>query len=277
MPSKPPLHKIIVPKSEKLKKYILSFNVLSPFTDEDEVSYTAFPQRGITVGFFKQSKIRVEDERIIIESDPSSAEKVIFLNKFCSPLKVTYKDFVPKISIHFSELGVNYFFPNYFKNLNKNRLQVEDLSGLNFDETLLFSSKIKESIAHLESELLERFEEQNLDEFRRVLSLLEENPSLENKELAKEISVSEKTLSRYFKKYVGCKISEYKRLSRFRKVVENDFSKEQLKMLFLCYDNGYYDPAHFSKSLSSMTGYTPNKFFKDLEKMGLRNHIYIFD
>jgi len=277
MPNKPPLHQVFKPKSDILKQHIISFNVLSDFSPKKEIIYTAFPQRGITVGFFKDSHISFKNNKITIKSDLSASGKITKLHKFISPLKVHYKDFVPKISIHFSELGVNHFFPNYFNEVRDKGYHLMEIEELGICSDKLFAENLTSGMAYLEKKLIELYQPLDLSLFEQAMASIEEDPSIENKDLASQIFVSEKTLSRYFKKYVGTTISEFKRISRFRKVVEKEFNKEQVKMLFLCYDNGYYDPAHFTKSFASITGYSPKQFFKDLEKMGLRNHIYIFD
>ena len=125
------MHNIIIPKSKLLRKYILSFNVLNREETENGLTYYGFPQRGITIGFFKHAQIKIDNNELIISKDENQKPKVILLGKYINSLKVTYTDFVEKISIHFTEIGIHYFFRDYFKNFAPKIVQFIDLDKFN--------------------------------------------------------------------------------------------------------------------------------------------------
>ncbi len=270
------LHQIILPKSELLKKYIVSFNVLNKFEQPKSIIYHAFPQRGTTIGVFENSQIEIDKKEIIISKNPSNP-KIIFLGKYLRPLKIKYKGHVKKISIHFTETGINYFFPNYYLTLGKNDIQIVNASDLSIDSNILFSKNVDERINYLEAYLLDKFNTINIKKIEAAIKLLSKNPSLQTKELAQQIFMNEKTLNRQFKKYVGCTTTEFKHIIRFKKTTEDYFNTTHKNLIQLCYDNDYYDASHFYKQITKTTNFNPKKFFKNIQKMGLENHIYILE
>ncbi len=270
-----PLHTVIIPGSDLLHRYIYSFNVLN-FFSEEEKKYTAFPQRGVAVGFFKEADIKVEGNKIQIRKNPKATPKAVLLNKYLCSLQITYHDFVEKISVHFKESAVHAFFPNYFEGFSNEQALVVELEEIGLCGKELFEGDIQKNQAYLEDKLLEKMSPVDYSALLNTLKTLNQNPGATNGDLASSINVSEKTLNRHFKKVIGCGLKDYKRLMRFRTVIENFQEGEQKKMEHLCYDGGFYDPSHFNRSIAAVTGYTPKKFFSDVKKMGLENHIYIF-
>lgn len=80
-------------------------------------------------------------------------------------------------------------------------------------------------------------------------------------ELAKKFEVSERTIHRYFNKYVGVNPNEYINLIRFRSVIDlTQNSKNTL--LSHALDVGYYDQSHFIKHFKEFSTVTPSEFFK---------------
>jgi AraC-like DNA-binding protein len=72
-------------------------------------------------------------------------------------------------------------------------------------------------------------------------------------DLASQLSVSEKTLYRYFKKAIGTNPKDFLLVSRCRDALS---AYRKRKASFSPYDFGYYDFAHFSKEVVRFTGST---------------------
>lgn len=252
------IHEIITPKSELLKKYITSFNVLNELDLNREIIYSAFPQRGITVVFFKNAQIDVVENAVKIEFIESHKCSVVQLGKFLSPIKVHYKNYGPKISIHFSETGVNYFFPNYFKDFSAQNIRVYPLEKFDLDSKKMFNKDLDFSIAYLEKYLERKFQFVEIGEIERTVLRIIEDSSIPNVQLAHEAALSEKTLNRRFQRYLGCRIFEYKRIVKFKEIVKDHFNNHNSKLIHLCYNNGYYDESHLNKKIKLLTENTLN-------------------
>jgi len=270
------MHHIDLPKTELLKEHILSFNTSTENSLKNGVCYYAFPQRGTTIGFFRNALIKVCNDEITISHNEYEKLQVVFLGKYVKPIKVRYVDYVEKFSIHFTELGVHSFFPNYFEKYAP--LAIQSLPLASFDSHLNHVlSKRNMNISFMEEYLISRFELKKFQVLERIISEIWKHPFAKTKILAANHYLVDKTLNRQFKRYVGCTTSDFKRIVRFKKVVEDFFNSETSKNITkLCYDNDYYDTSHFYRQITKTTDYNPKSFFKYVKKMGLENHIYIF-
>jgi len=76
-------------------------------------------------------------------------------------------------------------------------------------------------------------------------------------ELAKQFSTSERTINRYFNKYVGINPIEYINLIRFRSVINSKGDDPFTNAL----EAGYYDQSHFIKHFKEFSKVTPSRFF----------------
>lgn len=271
------MHDIIIPKSELLKKYILSFNVLKEAAAKNGLSYYGFPQRGISIGFLKQAQIEINNNGLTISKNEGQKPKAILLGKYVNPLKLTYTDFVEKISIHFTEVGINYFFRDYFKKFAPKTVQAIDLEKFNEKLGGVFLVDKTQQIQYLESFLLQQYRFIALNTVEKAIALIWENPFIQTKILAQELFVAEKTLNRKFQKYVGCTTSNFKRIVRFKKVMSDYFDASSKSLVKICYKNNYYDPSHFCKQIIQTTNFNPRIFFEKVQKKGLENHVYIID
>ena len=134
-----------------------------------------------------------------------------------------------------------------------------------------------QQIQFLESFLLQQFRFIALNIVEKAITLIWENPSIQTKILAQELFVAEKTLNRRFQKYVGCTTSHFKRIVRFKKVMNDYFDAPSKSLVKICYENNYYDPSHFYKQITQTTNFNPKVFFEKVQKKGLENHVYIID
>lgn len=82
-------------------------------------------------------------------------------------------------------------------------------------------------------------------------------------ELAKKVSVSDRTIRTHFENHVGCSPKEYIRLVKLKQVAyQLKNSKESLTNIAL--DNNYFDQAHFIHEVKGITGKSPNNLKKEI-------------
>jgi AraC-like DNA-binding protein len=79
-------------------------------------------------------------------------------------------------------------------------------------------------------------------------------------ELAQKFKISERTIHRYFNKYVGVNPNEYINLTRFRSVIHLT-NTSQNSLLSHALEVGYYDQSHFIKHFKEFSTVTPKQFF----------------
>jgi AraC-like DNA-binding protein len=102
---------------------------------------------------------------------------------------------------------------------------------------------------------------------------LENDKSLKIKDIALKMKVSERTINRWFHKYIGCPPKDYKKIMRFRSSLKN--SKE-MNLTELCLNNDYYDSPHFTNEFKLLTNRSPRDFFNAMSEVGEERFPYIF-
>ncbi len=94
-------------------------------------------------------------------------------------------------------------------------------------------------------------------------------PSNASEFIAKKFAISQSTLLRYFKKYIGINVSTYLVTLRRKKMIHSmghgryDLSSVQ--------DNGYYDQSHFLNDFKRLYGMTLKDYFREMRLMRKRS------
>lgn len=78
--------------------------------------------------------------------------------------------------------------------------------------------------------------------------------------LTKKLNISQAQLEKRFRRIVGASPKKYASIVRFRHVMS--LAETATSMTSLGLEAGYFDQAHFIKDFKSLTGATPNRFFK---------------
>lgn len=104
---------------------------------------------------------------------------------------------------------------------------------------------------------------------REIIQYIDANfvylPSNITKVIAKKFALSESTIRRYFKKYVGITLSTYFVTLRRKKMIEsicnNRYDTHSIR------ENVYYDQSHFLNDFKRLYGIPLKQYFKEIEKM----------
>lgn len=270
------MYKIIYPKSEITKKHIVNYDILQEFQLTESLKYYAFPQKGITISFMKNVDIEINDFEIIISKSEEDNLKALFLGKYLQPLTMTYKNFIEEISVNFNETGVNYFFQNFFSTGKSNLIQVFDGKDLRLESEKLFGQNTDECISYIENYLNDKYAFQPISKIEKAIEIINTDSIIKIKEVADKVFMTEKTLNRQFQKYVGCTLSKYKSIVKFRNTVTSHFNDSTLNLTELCLENDYFDSPHFNKEIRKIANFNPNIFFKKVKANGLQAYPYVF-
>jgi len=96
-------------------------------------------------------------------------------------------------------------------------------------------------------------------------------------EVAKIIGVTERTLRRSYKKYIGCSPHMFKRIVRFRNAIDVSLIKQKRQNITqLGHEYLFYDSSHFAREYKLFTGRNPKTFFNEVSFLGNSIYPYIF-
>lgn len=93
--------------------------------------------------------------------------------------------------------------------------------------------------------------------------LMEGNVNLSLTELSLTLNIHPVHLSRTFSEYFGVSLGQYTRQLKLNKAILL-ISSNQFSMTEICYQCGFYDQSHFTKTFKSFYGYTPLKVLKKI-------------
>jgi len=91
-----------------------------------------------------------------------------------------------------------------------------------------------------------------------VRRIYQTNGTIQVKELNKKLFISQSPLEKRFRKVVGTTAKKFASIVRFNAILDN--LSETKSLTQICYENDFFDQAHFIKDFKQFTGDTPENF-----------------
>ncbi|NLR91744.1 helix-turn-helix domain-containing protein [Flammeovirga agarivorans] len=147
-------------------------------------------------------------------------------------------------------------------------LQIEYLDIKGYQKQLRASVSTSEQVEIISTLMRELINKHNVvenDSVQKAISIiLRHQGQLKVKTLLNELSLTERTLERNFKSYVGLSPKQ------FAKIIQFQFSLNQLtaanyeKLTDVGLDSGFTDQSHFIRTFKNYTGQTPSFYCRNL-------------
>ena len=241
--------------SDTLKPYIKQF-VVSEMEDESE--YKVLPSLGIVVGFQYKGSLA-----IIQESQASTLHSAGITG-----IVDSYKVFKnsPKIGtllVFFTEIGLAHFTRHPANELFNLSIGLEYIFKKSLvDEIQDRLSSVQTDIQRIQ--IVEQFFITQLQHIQTdkliveaVRMIYQSKGSIRVKELNERLNISASPFEKRFRKLVGISPKKFTSIVRFN-IVLNALG-EAKSLSEICYENNFFDQAHFIKDFKQFTGETPDK------------------
>jgi len=270
----------IKPKDKILKKYI-SYYYFDVADDEDYANeYICYPHYNNTISLYKSHVSSFDEGHSLITFNNDCLPLQIFTPLREEILRVTQKGPVYKIGIVFNPFGVNQFLRQDIKMNELTSSPSFQFFENDFLSQLFNEPNIECAVNMLEKQLLENFKNIENSYVTRAIELLHEPENEMGIDVLAEtkIGISRKHLNRLFQKYIGTTPQTYRKIVRFRQLM--DFKLNAVKENnygSLSYQVHYADQSHFIKACKQLTNLTPSQFFKEGKLVGSEDTFWNFN
>lgn len=242
--------------SDPLQPYIKHLVVSE---NPDESTYKVFPFTGFVIGFQYQGRL----------SSIQNQTELPLATAGISGLSDTFRIFknaadIGTILVYFTEVGFAHF----------SALPAHELFGQSIELTHLFApqqiAETEEKLAAAQTDqqrikiveqfLLKQLKNIQTDQLiiQAVKKIYTANGQLRIKQLAEELCISQSPFEKRFRKLVGTTPKKFASIVRFNAVLNQVGQAKSLTEL--CYENNFFDQAHFIKDFKRFTGDTPENF-----------------
>lgn len=242
--------------TDQLKPYIKYFVVSE---NELENEYKVFPSSGLVIGFQYKGQLATIKENT--ENKLNSAG--------ITGITDGYKVFknsagVGTILIYFTETGFTHFASHPANELFNLSLSLDDVfdgnSVTEVEEKLTIATTDKHRIKIVEQFLVSQLKDIQTDKLivEAVKLIYQTNGAIRIKELNEKLSISQSPFEKRFRKVVGTTAKKFASIVRFNTVLDHLNTSKSLTEI--CYENNFFDQAHFIKDFKQFTGDTPENF-----------------
>lgn len=245
----------IIP-TDRLKPYIKYFIVSE---NEIESSYKVFPSTGLVIGFQYCGQLAA----LTNETETRLAKAGI------TGISDSFKIFKNSINtgtilVYFTEVGLTCFTSTPANELFNQSISLENILDKSkvseTEEKLDFAETDKQRILIVEHFLLSQLKEIQKDKLiiEAVRLIYQSKGTIQINELNKKLFISQSPFEKRFRKLVGTSPKKFSSIVRFNSVLDNLNSTKSLTDI--CYENNFFDQAHFIKNFKQFTGDTPENF-----------------
>ncbi|WP_461790366.1 helix-turn-helix domain-containing protein [Pedobacter sp.] len=235
-----------------IKYYAISENDLAG-------EYKIFPSSGLVIGFQYSGKLATISNNT--EKKLSSAG--------ITGVSDSYKIFknsnhIGTVLVFFTEIGFTHFASHPAHELFNLSISLEDIFDKNqvksVEERLLSATTDANRIKTVESFLLSQLKQISTDELvtAAVKMIYESSGAIRIKELNQKLCISQSPFEKRFRKVVGTSAKKFASIVRFNAVLAQ--LNQSKSLAEICYENNFFDQAHFTKDFKQFTGDTPENF-----------------
>lgn len=240
----------------RLRPYIKYFAISE---NDTTAEYKVFPFTGLVAGFQYCGKLTAISQEI---ETPLASSGVTGISDSFRIFKNSAG--IGTILVYFTETGFSHFNSNPVHELFNKSIALEDVFGKShiagFEEKLSNAHSDRERIRVTEQFFLSMLKDIQSDKIiiEAVKLIYDSKGAIRISELNKKLLISQSPFEKRFRKLVGTSPKKFASIVRFNSVLRELSNRKSLTDL--CYDNNFFDQAHFIKDFRSYTGETPEQF-----------------
>ena len=242
--------------AEILKPYI-RYYVVSENTQQAE--YTVFPSSGLVIGFQYRGQLSVVTSHAEKQLAGAGITGIV---DSCRIFRNSAD--IGTILIYFTEIGFAHFTSHPANELFNQSISLDHIFDrdkvIETEERLSAAGTSNRRIQIVERFLLSQLKDLHADKLISVAVkiIYQTKGNIRIKELSDGLCISQSPLEKRFRKVVGTTPKKFASIVRFNTVMQSLNDAKSLNEI--CYENNFFDQAHFIKDFKKYTGNTPEKF-----------------
>lgn len=242
--------------TDRLKPYIKYFVVSE---NDVETEYKVLPSSGLVIGFQYSGQLAT------IKNETEEKLTAAGITGISNSYKI-FKNSANTgtVLVYFTEIGFTYFASHPANDLFDQSVSLELIFDKNSvsetEEKLFFAHTDKQRIRIIEQFLLSQLKEIQADKLivEAVKLIYQTKGTIRIKELNQRLFISQSPFEKRFRKLVGTTPKKFASIVRFN-IILNSLNNTK-SLTEICYENNFFDQAHFIKSFKQFTGDTPENF-----------------
>lgn len=226
---------------------------------EVETEYRVFPSSGLVVGFQYRGHLS------LLKDEANNRLPSAGITGISDRYKVFRNSAdIGTILVYFTEIGFAHFTSQPANELFNLSLSLDDIfekSQVNeLEEKLAMDATDAQRVKIVEQFLLTRLKNIETDKLivEAVKMIYQSKGTIRVKELNEKLCISQSPFEKRFRKVVGTTPKKFASIVRFNSVLDN--LNETKSLTEICYENNFFDQAHFIKDFKHFTGQTPEDF-----------------
>lgn len=235
-----------------IKYFVVSENTL-------ENKYKVFPSSGLVAGFQYKGQLSAISGDIEQKLAPAGITGILDEHKvFKSSPEVG------SVLVYFTETGFAQFVSHPVSELFNLSVPLDNI----FDKVSVGETEEKLSMANTDAERIKIVERFLLSQLKSVEAdklivdavklIFESKGSMRIRTLNETLHISPSAFEKRFRKVVGTTPKKFASIIRFNSAL-NELQKAT-SLVDICYENNFFDQAHFIKDFKQFTGNTPERF-----------------
>ncbi|HZK63348.1 MAG TPA: helix-turn-helix domain-containing protein, partial [Puia sp.] len=240
----------------RLKPYIRHMAISE---NDGEKIYKVFPSSGLVIGFQYKGKLAVLNGGA---EDQLSRSGITGIADSFKVFKTSTG--IGTVLVYFTEIGFSHFTSCPAHDLFNLSISLENLfpkqNVIAVEERLSAALTDAERIKVVEAFLISQLKEKESDKLivHAVNLIYGSKGSIRIKELLTQIHISQSAFEKRFRRLVGTSPKKFSSIVRFNTVLH--VLNQEKSLTEICYDNNFFDQAHFIKDFRQYTGDSPETF-----------------
>lgn len=260
----------IKPNHPKLDKHISSYYFVSSNDQNKQETFFHCPHYRTTLNLYFGSNVKLSQKGKEINQDKRKGMISVLTNNSVTQTKYSsINGEINGIVITFNPLGVHHFFDS----IDYRKLDLVSFFDpfkvlLNEGNITLETASLEERVEYLNRLFLHLYRPFENNKIEVIVDhILLTKGQVKVAELTVLFDINSRSLLRMFRQYMGCSISQFKQIVKFRHAL-TIYQSNTNSLTELAYTIGYYDQSDFIHQIKALSGRSPKQLFETMEKFG---------